>query len=183
MYVYTQTHEHWGVTLIYTRVVQMGACNCLGRISSWHASQSYTIWGCLCGCTFFDLTAPVKGSNLAKGNKAYQMFNVNSRKYLASNAVDGKKSTSPTSCTHTGSHDQAWWSVDLEKRYKVNDVVVTTRNTASKYNLCHSDGLLQEKRNSIANALVLRLSCNNPSTCPCQWQLITQNLLMGLFWI
>ena len=84
------------------------------------------------------------------------MFNVNSRKYLASNAVDGKKSTSPTACTHTGSHDQAWWSVDLQKRYKVNDVVVTTRNTASKYNLYYVYGLVQERRNCSALAMGLR---------------------------
>ena len=29
----------------------------------------------------------------------------------------------------------------------------------------HFDGLVQERRNSIANALELRLSCTNPSTC------------------
>ena len=29
----------------------------------------------------------------------------------------------------------------------------------------HSDGLMQAKRNSIANTLELRLSCTNPSTC------------------
>ena len=29
----------------------------------------------------------------------------------------------------------------------------------------HFDGLLQERRNSIANALESRLSCTNPSTC------------------
>ena len=29
----------------------------------------------------------------------------------------------------------------------------------------HIDGLVQERRNSIANALELRLSCTNPSTC------------------
>ena len=27
------------------------------------------------------------------------------------------------------------------------------------------DGLVQERRNAIANALVLRLSCTNPSEC------------------
>ena len=29
----------------------------------------------------------------------------------------------------------------------------------------HFDGLVQERRNSIANALELRLSCTNPSIC------------------
>ena len=29
--------------------------------------------------------------------------------------------------------------------------------------VCHIDGLVQERRNSIANALELRLSCTNPS--------------------
>ena len=29
--------------------------------------------------------------------------------------------------------------------------------------ICYIDGLVQEKRNSIANALELRLSCTNPS--------------------
>ena len=29
----------------------------------------------------------------------------------------------------------------------------------------YRDGLLQKRRNSIANALVLRLSCTNPSIC------------------
>ena len=29
----------------------------------------------------------------------------------------------------------------------------------------HIDGLVQERRNSIANALELRLSCNKPSVC------------------
>ena len=29
----------------------------------------------------------------------------------------------------------------------------------------HIDGLVQERRNSIANALELRLSCTNPSIC------------------
>ena len=29
----------------------------------------------------------------------------------------------------------------------------------------HSDGLVHERRNSIANALELRLSCTNPSIC------------------
>ena len=32
-----------------------------------------------------------------------------------------------------------------------------------RYN--HFDGLVQERRNSIANALELRLSCTNPSIC------------------
>ena len=31
--------------------------------------------------------------------------------------------------------------------------------------LQHIDGLMQERRNSIANALELCLSCTNPSTC------------------
>ena len=31
--------------------------------------------------------------------------------------------------------------------------------------MAHIDGLVQEKRNSIANALELRLSCPNPLTC------------------
>ena len=30
----------------------------------------------------------------------------------------------------------------------------------------HIDGLEQERRNSIAKALELRLSCTNPTTCP-----------------
>ena len=34
-------------------------------------------------------------------------------------------------------------------------------NTMS-YNTKHIDGLMQERRNSIANALELRLSCINP---------------------
>ena len=32
----------------------------------------------------------------------------------------------------------------------------------------HLDGLIQERRNSIANALELRLSCTNPSICNCR---------------
>ena len=32
----------------------------------------------------------------------------------------------------------------------------------SQYLFCYSDGLVQERRNSIANALELRLSCTNP---------------------
>ena len=32
------------------------------------------------------------------------------------------------------------------------------------WNLSHIDGLVQERRNSIANALELRRSCTNPST-------------------
>ena len=33
--------------------------------------------------------------------------------------------------------------------------------------IVYIDGLVKERRNSIANALELRLSCTNPSTCPC----------------
>ena len=33
------------------------------------------------------------------------------------------------------------------------------------FNEHHIDGLVQERRNSIANALELRLSCTNPSIC------------------
>ena len=46
--------------------------------------------------------------------------------------------------------------------------------------LClYIDGLMQERRNSIANALELRRSCTNPSTCACvymlcaMWQIYT----------
>ena len=35
---------------------------------------------------------------------------------------------------------------------------------AHEYILIHIGGLVQERRNSIANALELRLSCTNPST-------------------
>ena len=35
----------------------------------------------------------------------------------------------------------------------------------------HFDGLVQERHNSIANALELRLSCTNPSICVCPLQL------------
>ena len=31
--------------------------------------------------------------------------------------------------------------------------------------IVHIDGLVQERRNSIANALELRLSCTDPSIC------------------
>ena len=36
-------------------------------------------------------------------------------------------------------------------------------NTTSLCQWCHIDGLMQERRNSIANALELHLSCTNPS--------------------
>ena len=48
----------------------------------------------------------------------------------------------------------------------VVDVVVCTEGSC--YNLPPADeinGLVQERRNSIANALELRLSCTNPSRC------------------
>ena len=38
-----------------------------------------------------------------------------------------------------------------------------------KYNSEQFCGLVQKRRNSIANALGLRLSCTNPSMCPRQW--------------
>ena len=48
--------------------------------------------------------------------------------------------------------------------------VTTMKNQSSTslficgWHLSHFDGLVQERRNSIANALELRLSCTNPST-------------------
>ena len=45
-------------------------------------------------------------------------------------------------------------------RVTVRPVLVVTQETSIQF-----DGLLQERRNSIAHALELRLSCTNPSTC------------------
>ena len=37
--------------------------------------------------------------------------------------------------------------------------------TMTHFTNAYIDGLVQEKRNSIANTLVLRFSCTNPSIC------------------
>ena len=37
--------------------------------------------------------------------------------------------------------------------------------TFTQFSQTHVDGLVQERRNSIAKALELRLSCTNPSIC------------------
>ena len=49
---------------------------------------------------------------------------------------------------------------------EVLSVVWKMCNTA-KYIVAHIDGLVQERCNSIANTLELRLSCTNPSICTC----------------
>ena len=41
-----------------------------------------------------------------------------------------------------------------------------TQTRKEIHNTAHIDGLVQERRNTIANALQLRLSCTNPSVCP-----------------
>ena len=51
--------------------------------------------------------------------------------YGSAGSVDGSKS-STRSCSITNSRYQAWWAVDLEKQYRVQKVVVTTRNIQSK---------------------------------------------------
>ena len=51
----------------------------------------------------------------------------------------------------------------------------------------HIDGLVQERRNSIANALELHLSCTNPSTCAFKQNfranIVTLCLHMPIIWI
>ena len=42
---------------------------------------------------------------------------------------------------------------------------LVSKTTSAMFMQYHIDGLMQEKRNSIANALELRLSCTNPSIC------------------
>ena len=50
----------------------------------------------------------------------------------------------------------------FETPWRFCDMVIIDSNI--RRNL-HIDGLMQERRNSIANALELRLSCTNPSRC------------------
>ena len=48
----------------------------------------------------------------------------------------------------------------------VSSTVVMLENLISKWHNHHIDGLVQERRNSIANALELHFSCTNPSISP-----------------
>ena len=54
---------------------------------------------------------------------------------VSSRAVDGNFNPDwgGASCMHTGNVFHAWWAVDLEDTYEISKVIVSTRNTASKY--------------------------------------------------
>ena len=49
-----------------------------------------------------------------------------------------------------------WYHLTVTKKFQ---------NLYHEYIIEHIDGLVQERRNSIANALGLRLSCTYPSIC------------------
>eukprot|EP00117_Sycon_ciliatum_P018516 scpid5534/ scgid17091/ Fucolectin-1 len=68
-------------------------------------------------------------ANIALGRKAVQSSNYNSRKYIASRAVDGKWSQNfgDDYCTHTTTEDYPWLYVDLGSVKSIGTIVLTNR--------------------------------------------------------
>ncbi|KAE8599806.1 hypothetical protein XENTR_v10017335 [Xenopus tropicalis] len=66
--------------------------------------------------------------NLARSGKA-QQSSVNGYQHGAEKAIDGIKGTNmgKNPCTHTQEDYQPWWRLDLQKRYKVEAVVIVNR--------------------------------------------------------
>ena len=68
-----------------------------------------------------------------------------------------------------------WWfetpsrSLWRHRNDEQNNKYLTTRKRQTIANRRHIDGLMPKRRNSIAKALELRLSCNNPSICFSSW--------------
>ena len=60
-------------------------------------------------------------------------------------------------------------------------ICVLTHFLLSDLSICHIDGLMPERRNSIANALELRPPCTNPSICHCSYMMVYMVWLF-LFW-
>ena len=79
----------------------------------------------------YSFSAPPK--NLAKGKQAWQV--VNHGAYVAGKSTDG--SVDPAlgrgSCSHTGNRYHAWWAVDLEASYRIDRVVLATRDAGREY--------------------------------------------------
>ena len=66
-------------------------------------------------------------------------------------------------------------------RIRFQSVCTAEFNTAYFHALwfCEVDGLVQERRNSISNALQLRLSCTNPS----EWNIFCTRTFMRPWWL
>jgi len=71
-------------------------------------------------------------NNLAR-NKPTNQSSTNEM-YVSSKAVDGIRTNTLNqgSCSRTGYHDDAWWSVDLQAVYDIGEVVITGENTCKK---------------------------------------------------
>uniref|UniRef100_A0A6I8SNS5 Fucolectin uncharacterized LOC100491211 n=1 Tax=Xenopus tropicalis TaxID=8364 RepID=A0A6I8SNS5_XENTR len=74
--------------------------------------------------------------NLARSGKA-QQSSVNGYQHGAEKAIDGIKGTNmgKNPCTHTQEDYQPWWRLDLQKRYKVETVVIVNRMDGSSSRL------------------------------------------------
>ena len=84
----------------------------------------------------FSCTSAVE-ENLALGKDTWQ-HDISSN-HASMRAVDGNFDPviGGASCIQTSSKYQAWWAVDLEDSYKIDRVVLATRDSGSKYICTH----------------------------------------------
>ena len=86
-----------------------------------------------------------KPQNLAL-NKTTWQIDTHRGLYTPDKAVDGIKTTvlGGNSCTHTNLKNRAWWAVDLQKRYTIEQVNITNRQAVGKWHYSYSfDWLLK----------------------------------------
>ena len=83
--------------------------------------------------------------NLALGKSTWQIDVYGNA--VPSRAVDGNKAAGwdSNSCTHTESHQNAWWAVDLYETHTINTVVVTNRLEVRTYGVLKDEYLMKNE--------------------------------------
>ena len=77
-------------------------------------------------------------------------------------------------------HKDHFSELDIQIKIVTRLSYIDEKNSSSGRVTWHFNGLMQERCNSIADALELRLSCIDPSICVLKWPLETQLILLSL---